>query len=189
MHIFLFLDVFNWNLSSCFQTFPWIMFTLHLLFQFMWQYIFVCCNWKIYMAIEVKQTVLFINFYIFWLLCLKWTSPSQGKHIFLGGMNHCWLIHLPLRAEARSGGSSCDVWVSYSGSVPLLSLQQLVKSLVQWMRRLPKSLTGGLSEVMNLHKGDWGMGWWGQVRKHQFSFRATHLIFTFSQGSVWTAGT
>lgn len=134
------------------------MFTLYLLFQVMWQFVFVCCNWKIYMAIEVKQTVLFINFYIFWLLCLKWTSSSQGKHIFLGGMNHCWLIHLLLREEARSGGSSCDVWVSCSGSGPLLSLQQLVKSLVRWRTCLSKSLTGGLSEVMNLCKRDWGMG-------------------------------
>lgn len=34
-------------------------------------------------------------------------------------MNHCWLIHLPLRAEAWSSGSCCDVWVSCSGSIPL----------------------------------------------------------------------
>lgn len=93
-----------------------------LLFQVTWQYVFVCCYWKVYMAFEFKQNVLFINFYILVLLCLKWTSPFQGKHIFLGGMNHCWLNHLPLRAEARSSGSSCDscdVWVSCSGFIPL----------------------------------------------------------------------
>ena len=61
----------------------------------MWQYIFVCCNWKIYMAIEVKQTVLFINFYIFWLLCLKWTSSSQGNIFSLvGWITVDWFISL-----------------------------------------------------------------------------------------------
>ena len=135
----------------------------------MWQYIFVCCNWKIYMAIEVKQTVLFINFYIFWLLCLKWTSPSQGKHIFLGGMNHCWLIHLPLRAEARSGGSSCDVWVSCSGSVPLLSLQQLVKSLLQWRRCLPSPSQGACQKwwICTREAGKWHDGAkWENISSH-----------------------
>lgn len=75
-------------------------------------------NWKAFMAVEFKQTVLFINFYIFYVIMFKMNFSITGKNIFLGGMNHCWLIHLLLRAEARSAGSSCDVWVS-SGSIPL----------------------------------------------------------------------
>lgn len=124
MHISLlypcsFDDVFNWNLNSCFQTFLWTVFTLYYFFQVMWQYIFVCLIEKPTWLLNLNRLFFSLTFTFSVLLCLKWTSPSQGKHIFLGEMNHCWLIHLLLRAEARSGGSSCDAWVSCSGSIPL----------------------------------------------------------------------
>lgn len=142
-------------------------------------------NWKVFMAVEFKQTVLFINFYIFYVIMFKVNFSITGKNIFLGGMNHCWLIHLLLRAEARSAGSSCDVWVS-SDSIPLWLSSS-------WLNPCPTEmappLTGGLSEVMNLLKREWEMGWWRKVRKHQSSFKATHLVFTFSPGSAWTSGT
>lgn len=137
--------------------------------------------------LNLSRMVFSITFTFLEWLCLKWTSPFQGKHISLGGMNHCWLNHLLLRAEARSSGSSCDVWVSCSGSIPLWLFNSWLNLLSKEMAPPYVYLTGGLSEVMHFCKGESGMGWWRKGKKHQSSFKATHLVFTSSPGSVLTS--
>lgn len=178
-------DILIEVLTVGFQTFPWSMITLDYFFRSCDStYLYVSV--KSLLSVEFKQTVFFINFYIFYVIMFRTNFSITGKNIFLGGMNHCdWFISF-LRAEARSGSSSWDVWVSCSASIPLWFSNS-------WLNPLPKGdstpLTRGLSEVMDLLKGKWEMGWWRKVRKHQFSFKATHLVFTFSPGSAWTSGT
>lgn len=124
-----FLDnILNWSLNSCFQTLPWTVLTFHSFFRSHDSMYLYIVTEKFTWLLNLSRMVFSLTFTFLILLCLKWT-PSQEKHIFLGGMNHCWLNHLLLRAETRSSGSSCDVWVSCSGSSPLWLLSSWLNIL------------------------------------------------------------
>lgn len=66
----------------------------------MWQYVFVYCNWKVYVAVEFKQNGLFINLYIFDIIMLKMNSIPGKTHF------PWWYESLLTESSASQGGNS-----------------------------------------------------------------------------------
>lgn len=140
--------------------------------------------------LNLNRMVFSLTFTFWILLCLRWT-PSQEKHIFLGGMNHCWLNHLlsgrklglvvqavmcesvvlvPFPFGSKGAGYiSCPMEMTPH---PLYTPQE---NCQQWW-------------ILVREGWEWDDGEKKNKTKHQTSFKATHSAFPSSPGSAWTSG-